>query len=158
MSWDNHTNNIQEAIFGDKIYVPDSPHIEAGKTPPGFGEGIGNAQGWIAFAALLGALVGAIVGRGVIGGVVGALVLGGGLFAVIRLVTGNISRPRSIGPWPLWAAIGALVGALIPVGLAAAAGDFDDLLTVLVLGGILAVPGAAFFAIIRLVLRRVRGS
>ena len=27
--------------------------IDAGKTPPGYGEGVGNAQGWIAFAALL---------------------------------------------------------------------------------------------------------
>lgn len=155
MSWNNITNNIQEAIFGDKTYVPDDPTHTAG---PAYGAGIGNAQGWIAFAAMLGALIGAIVGRGVIGAVVGALVAGGSLFVLIRLVGGNLARPRSLGSWPLWAAIGAVVGALVPVGLAAAAGDFDDPLTLLVLGGIFAVPGAALFAIIRVITRRKRSA
>jgi hypothetical protein len=156
MSWNGITSNIQEAIFGNKIYMPDN--TGAG-TSPVSGGGIGNAQGWIAFAAMLGALIGAIVGRGLIGCIVGALVGGGDLFLLIRLIRGEIPKPASLGSWQMWAAMGAVAGALVPVGLAAAAGDFDDPETVILLGGILAVPGAVVFAIVRglMRLRRRRG-
>ena len=156
MSWNNTTNNINEAIFGNKDYIPDAPgHI------PSPGGGIGNAQGWIAFFAMIGAVLGAIVGRGVLGAVTGALVAGGGLFVIVRLVgSKNTAKTRSasVGSWTKWAFMGAAAGALIPVGLAAAAGDMDDMETVLLLGAIFAAPGAALSLLVRMFRRRRRAA
>ena len=80
------------------------------------GGGIGNLAGWVVFFGMVGGILGFILGQGLWGAISGALLCGGGMWVLGKLLSrskGSASR-KSVIAWTLAGIIGgAILGLFI---------------------------------------------